>query len=144
MRSSVIRIGVVCGWIALGTFAAQGQTSSSPHLNPEAAKIKNPTEATADSVASGKKLFMFFCAACHGPGAKGDGGIYGAFGGGSPTNLTEDAWQRAMSDGEIFTVIRDGIQLVEMAGFKKRMTDPQIWDVVNFVRSVAEHPAAKK
>lgn len=142
MRSSAIRAGLVFGWIALAALVVQGQTGS-PHTNPDAAKIKNPTERTVDSVAAGKKLFIFYCAGCHGPGGKGDGGVYGAFGGGSPTNLTEDAWQRAMSDGEIFTAIRDGIGVVEMAGMKKRMTDAQLWDVVNFIRSIAERPAAK-
>ncbi len=138
MRASIVRVGLACGWFAIAALVVNAQ--SGPHRNAEAAKVKNPVERTADSIAAGKKSFQFYCAACHGPGGKGDGGVYGAFGGGSPTNLTDDEWQRAMSDGEIFAVIRDGIGYVEMAGYKKKMTDPQIWEVVNFIRSVAEKP----
>ena len=138
---TAIRVGLACGWFAIAVCAVNVQ--SGPHRNAEAAKLNNAVERTADSIAAGKKSFQFYCAGCHGPGAKGDGGVYGAFGGGSPTNLTDDEWQRAMSDGEIFAVIRDGIGYVEMTGYKKKMTDRQIWEVVNFIRSVAEKPSTR-
>lgn len=138
MRASVVGAGLACGCLTIAALVVNAQ--SGPHRNTEAAKLNNPVERTADSIAAGRKSFQFYCAGCHGPGAKGDGGVYGAFGGGSPTNLTDDEWQRAMSDGEIFAVIRDGIGYVEMTGYRKKMTDQQIWEVVNFIRSVAEKP----
>lgn len=141
MKASVVRGGLVCGWFGIAALVVHAQ--SEPHRNPEAAKLKNPVERTADSIAAAKKSFQFHCAGCHGPGAKGDGGVYGAFGGGSPTNLTDDEWQRAMSDGEIFAVISDGIGYVEMSPYKKKMSEQQIWEIVNFIRSVAEKPTSR-
>lgn len=145
MRSSLMCVVVASGWLAMTALVfAQGGPTSPARRIPEAVGIKNPNPPTADSVPSGKKLFIFFCASCHGPGGKGDGGVYGAFGGGSPTNLTEDEFQSVMTDGEIFWAIRNGIGLVEMAGFSKRITDPQIWDIVNFIRSIAEKPRSSR
>lgn len=140
MRSSLMCVGLASGWLAMTAmvFAAGAQTSPARRIPLEAQTIKNPSAPTAESVASGRRLFVFHCALCHGPGGKGDGG--GGGGGGSPTNLTEHEWQSVMTDGEIFTAIRDGLGIIEMAEYKKKMTDPQIWDVVNFVRSVAEKP----
>ena len=145
MRSSLMCVGLASGWLAMTAivFASGAQTATLRRI-PEAVGIKNPTAPTPESVPNGKKLFVFFCAACHGPGGKGDGGIYGAFGGGSPTDLTDDEFQSVMTDGEIFWAIKEGIGLVEMGGMKKRMTDPQIWDIVSFVRSLGGKPLTSR
>jgi mono/diheme cytochrome c family protein len=41
------------------------------------------------------------------------------------------------SDGEIFAVIRDGAgPKFDMKGYKSKMTEPDIWNVVNYIRSL--------
>ena len=55
----------------------------------------------------------------------------------APPNLTDDKWDRGSTDGEIFLVIRDGAgPKFDMKGYKSKMTEPDIWNVVNYLRSV--------
>jgi len=41
--------------------------------NPEAAKVKNPVAASAESTSAGKRVYTRMCSRCHGPEGKGDG-----------------------------------------------------------------------
>jgi mono/diheme cytochrome c family protein len=110
---------------ALG--AAQG--------NPDAAKVKNPVAASAESIAAGKAAFAKNCRFCHGADAKGNGPM--APQGTHPSDLTDAKWDRGSTDGEIFAVIRDGAgPKFDMKGYKSKMTEQEMWNVVNFLRSV--------
>ena len=106
--------------------------------NAEAAKLKNPVPGDAVSIEDGKKLYSRHCASCHGPAGKGDGGM--ALSGGTPANLTDETWDHGSSDGEIFVVIRDGTS-TDMESYKEKLTEKQIWNLVNFIRSIGPKPA---
>jgi mono/diheme cytochrome c family protein len=99
------------------------------------AKPTNVVEADAASIAAGKKLFGSNCASCHGETAQGDGKA-GRTLNPKPPSLVDATWIHGSSDGEIFTVIRDGVKDTGMKGFASRMTTHQIWDVVNYLRSI--------
>jgi mono/diheme cytochrome c family protein len=121
----VLTAVLVVAGAAIG--AAQG--------NPEAAKLKNPVAASAESVAAGKAAFAKNCRFCHGADAKGDGPM--APKDTHPSNLTDAKWDRGSTDGEIFAVIRDGAgPKFDMKGYKSKMTDTEMWNIVNFLRSV--------
>ena len=104
----------------------------------EAEKLKNPVPSDAASIEEGKKLYGRHCASCHGPTGKGDGGM--ALSGGTPANLTDETWDHGSSDGEIFVVIRDGTSS-DMESYKEKLTEKQIWNLVNFIRSIGPKPA---
>ncbi|HET8678455.1 MAG TPA: c-type cytochrome [Blastocatellia bacterium] len=104
-----------------------------PRRNAEAQKIKNPVAGDAESVEAGKKLYQRHCASCHGPQGKGDGGM--ALSGGTPSDLTDDTWDYGSTDGEIFVSIRDGVSS-DMLAYKDKLDEKQIWQVVNFIRSI--------
>jgi mono/diheme cytochrome c family protein len=106
--------------------------------NPAAAKITNPVAATPESVASGRRTYRRLCALCHGREGKGDGG--GAGGGGVPADLTAGKWTYGSSDGEIFTVIHDGTS-ADMQGYSEQLSDTDIWNLVNYIRTLSAHPA---
>jgi mono/diheme cytochrome c family protein len=95
----------------------------------------NPVSVDATSIATGKKLFLSNCASCHGESAQGDGKMAGQLNP-KPANLADETWTHGSSDGEIFAVIRDGIRNTGMKAFGSRMTAHQIWDVVNYLRSI--------
>ena len=103
--------------------------------NPEAAKNKNPVAASADSTAAGKRVYTRMCSRCHGPEGKGDGTAATA----PVPDLTDAASDYGSSDGEIFGVIHDGVS-ADMDGYAARLSDTDIWNVVNFVRSVGAKP----
>jgi mono/diheme cytochrome c family protein len=122
---------------------AQPSTSSqaaSPHgegthTHAAAAKIPNPVKANEASIAVGEKLYATHCAACHGPKGAGDGVQASKFTP-RPSNLADAQWKHGPSDGEIFTVIRNGIPKTSMSTFSKKIAERETWDVVNFIRSL--------
>lgn len=64
---------------------------------------------------------------------KGDGGGAGA--GGQPADLTDGTWDFGSTDGEIFSVIRDGTS-ADMESYGERIAEREIWNLVNFIRSI--------
>jgi cbb3-type cytochrome c oxidase subunit III len=100
--------------------------------NPEAAKVKNPIAQSAEAIAAGKRVYTRMCSRCHGPEGKGDGTAASA----AVPDLTDATWDYGASDGEIFAVIHDGVS-TDMDGYAARLSDAEIWNVVNYVRSVA-------
>jgi cbb3-type cytochrome c oxidase subunit III len=121
---------ITCAW-----FVVQAQT---PKRNSEAQKLKNPVPGDAESIEAGRLLYKRHCASCHGPNAKGDGGM--ALSGGTPSDLTDEAWDYGSTDGEIFTAIREGVS-ADMLAYKEKLNDKQIWQVINYLRSLG--PKAK-
>lgn len=105
------------------------------HTHAAAAKIVNPVKPDEPSIAAGQKLYGAHCVACHGPKGAGDG-IQASKFTPRPSNLVDAQWKHGPSDGEIFTVIRNGIPKTSMLSFAKKMTARQTWDVVNFMRSL--------
>ncbi len=99
--------------------------------NPDAARVKNPVTASPESIAAGKRVYTRMCGRCHGAEGKGDGTAATA----PVPDLTDDTWDYGGSDGEIFTVVHDGVS-ADMDGYAARLSDTDIWNVVNFVRSV--------
>ena len=124
--------------IALAAYGVQDHqhpAEGGAHQHPEAAKLKNPVASNAESIAAGQKLYAKNCASCHGESGKGDGKM-GAQLKPLPTNLTDTEWKHGSTDGEIFTVVREGIRTTTMKSFKSKMTEHELWDVVNYVRSL--------
>jgi len=130
--NSIVCLALAAFSVAFFVAVAVGQR------NAEAAKLKNPVAADPASVEDGKKLYSRHCASCHGPAGKGDGGM--ALSGGTPANLTDETWDHGSSDGEIFVVIRDGTS-TDMESYKEKLTEKQIWNLVNFIRSIGPKPA---
>jgi mono/diheme cytochrome c family protein len=125
--------------------AVPGQAASQdhppiPHRHPDAQKLESPSAATPESVKAGAGLYAKHCAPCHGPNGLGNGRLaagmaaYGA----RPSDLTDDTWQHGGSEGEIFTLIRDGLGSdSQMPAYATRLSDSDIWQVVQFVRSLS-------
>ena len=75
------------------------------------------------------------CAFCHGKDATGNGPL--APKGTTPSNLIDANWDRGETDGEIFLVARDGAgPKFEMKGLKGKISDQDLWNVVNYLRSI--------
>jgi mono/diheme cytochrome c family protein len=114
--------------------------ASGAHQHPQAAKLKNPVAADAMSIAAGEKLYAAQCAGCHGETGTGDGSM-GADLNPRPSNLADADWKHGATDGEMFTVIRDGVKNTGMKSARAKLTTHQLWDVVNYVRSLGpKHP----
>ena len=131
--SMLVTIGATS--LALGV-GLSAQHDEKTHRHADAAKLKNPVAASAESIASGRKLYDRHCSECHGDTGKGDG-MAGEGLDEKPSNLVDAEWEHGSTDGEIFVVIRDGAgPKSEMKPFAKKIPERQIWDVVNLVRSL--------
>jgi len=108
------------------------------HRHPAAAALKNPVAANATSIAAGKAIYDKQCAGCHGDAGTGDGAM-GEELNPKPANLADADWKHGSTDGEIFVVIRDGVKSTGMKPYARKITQHQIWDVVNYVRTLAAH-----
>lgn len=105
-----------------------GQEESEPQVNP--------IEMSDDSVRAGRRVFGRFCRSCHGMRADGQGMT--APSGSRPANLVDDQWDHGSTDGEIFTVIREGVPpAYDMDAWEGRITDDDIWNIINFLRDLA-------
>jgi mono/diheme cytochrome c family protein len=100
--------------------------------------LKNPVAADARSIAAGKQVFDKQCASCHGDHGKGDGPM-GEELNPRPADLSDADWKHGSTDGDIFTVVHDGVKNTGMRAFGHKMTAHQMWDVVNYVRSLGPH-----
>jgi mono/diheme cytochrome c family protein len=111
------------------------QSFATAQGNPEAAKIKNPIAPTADSIGAGKKAYAR-CASCH--GINGDGGPGNDLIPAAPS-LVDETWDHGSSDGEIFDNIKNGVPPdFNMVPFKDQLKDEEIWNLVNYIRSIAK------
>jgi mono/diheme cytochrome c family protein len=140
-----MRVIFACGLLVALSFPSQQEPQKQAEEKPaaaveakstaEAGKLANPVKATPSSIAAGQKAYGFDCAMCHGKEGAGDGDLaadmklklrdYRA-----PDSL------KGMTDGEIYTIIDKGKG--QMTGEEGRMKPEQIWNVVNYVRSLAK------
>ena len=103
---------------------------------------RNPVPSTPKSIAAGKRAYDANCAACHGNMAQGavKAGIALSIieeqGGKQAPDLTDAQWDHGSSDGEIFRVIKRGLPPTMMAGFDGRISDADIWSLVNYLRTL--------
>jgi high-affinity iron transporter len=120
--------------ISLAAQPATRGTSGAPASG--AAKITNPVKPGPASTAAGKTFYDAQCASCHGTTGKGDGKMAAMMTPPKPSDLTDGTWKHGGTDGEIFAVIRDGAKGTAMRGYAARMKTEDMWNVVNYVRSL--------
>jgi mono/diheme cytochrome c family protein len=112
--------------------------------DPKARAVKNPVPSTPASIKAGLAVYNMNCRQCHGLRLKGDGPL--APKNPKPSDLTDDKWDHGSSDGEIFAVIWNGAPepMSEMKPMKDTLADRDVWNVVNFIRSMGPKPVATK
>ena len=130
--SSALIPALALALVALVTVPVGAQN---PGGSPEGKKMKNPAASSPESIKAGQATFQKNCRFCHGADAKGNGPM--APEGTKPSDLTDATWDRGSTDGEIFLVIQNGAgPKFDMKGYKSKLTEPEIWNVVNYVRSL--------
>jgi mono/diheme cytochrome c family protein len=108
--------------------------SAAAKIPPEALKVVNPVKPTAASLAVAKKKYGYDCAMCHGVDGDGKGDLAVDMKLKMP-DYRDPAALKSVTDGEMFYVEAD------------RLKDEDIWNLVNYIRSVAKNskpPAAEK
>ncbi len=109
------------------------QQSASP--SADASTLTNPITPTPESQARARSLYKMDCAMCHGENGNGKGDLVGDMGL-TLKNLHDPATLKDRSDGELFTLIKDGKGKMPSEG--DRAKPDEIWNLVVLVRSFAK------
>jgi mono/diheme cytochrome c family protein len=130
---------VVIAAVAITAAAALPSAQSKPGAKP--AGKKNPVAATAASIKAGQQVYNKQCRHCHGLRGRGDGPM--APKDPKPADLTDAKWDYGSTDGDLFTVIWNGVPKPksEMVGMKDTLEEKDVWNVVNYVRSIGPKTA---
>jgi mono/diheme cytochrome c family protein len=135
-----VATAIVLATAALMGALADVSAQATPGGNPKAAAVKNPVAANANSINRGRQAYMKACRHCHGPKGLGDGPL--APKNSNPANLTDGEWKYGSSDGEIFSIIANGVGGdSEMKGLRSELTTTDMWNIVNYLRSIGPQPA---
>jgi mono/diheme cytochrome c family protein len=95
-------------------------------------KMSNPVKADAESLATGKEVWVKHCQSCHGKTGNGDGSKAAQLKT-APADFTKSDFQ-SQSDGALFYKTLEGRE--DMPSFKKKIADQDdIWAVINYMRS---------
>jgi copper resistance protein D len=139
MRGVWTLLIVGCALLFLSVAVAAQKKGGDPKL----AALKNPVPLNAASIKAGQAVYAKNCRHCHGLRGKGDGPL--APKNPKPADLTDDKWDHGSSDGEIYTLILNGAPapMSEMKPMKGTLSPTQIWQVVNYIRSIGAQAAAK-
>ena len=118
------------GWSAVGQWEAE-QKAAAEKYGPIFAKYRgmdlNAVAADKDANAMGQRLFLTYCAQCHGADAKGAKGF---------PNLTDNDWLYGGEPDTIKTTVLGGRQGM-MPPFGPALGADGVKDVANFVRSLS-------
>jgi cytochrome c oxidase cbb3-type subunit III len=97
----------------------------------------NPVPYAPASIARGKTYFLQNCQSCHDEDGRARSAAVAI-----AADLTDpDRWKFGTSDAQVFKTIRNGAAEA-MPPFGTDLKDEQIWDVVNFIRSIG--PESKR
>jgi mono/diheme cytochrome c family protein len=117
---------LISGAFALSAYRS-GPIPTSGHT------LQNPVPASDPLLLqSASDVFNAQCASCHGASGQGTNTDEHGHSGGD-RDLTASQTQQ-MSDGDLYTIITDGIGGTEMPAFGIALTDEQRWALVNLIR----------
>ena len=122
--------------VAFGlVFVAMAQDGvREPGPFPPAQTLKNPFEFGEASARAGKRVYDRYCITCHASDGKGSKDMETELPIALP-DFTDGQWKYGKTDGEIFTIVRDGTSL-GMEPFKSSIDERSMWHIVNYLRSL--------
>lgn len=96
--------------------------------------MDNPVEADNQSLRIGQSLYRRNCRSCHGAEGSGDGREAADL----ETTLRDFGSEEVQNqtDGELFFKTSEGRN--EMPGFKADLIEEDIWNIINFIRTLKE------
>ncbi len=126
--------------------ASQPAPSSTPAPKPEPTPEPGPTptpEPIVGDAGRGAKTYATYCASCHGPTGGADTALAAALVP-KPAAHSDGNVMNGLSDAYLFKVIQQGGAAVGkapiMAPWGGSLDDAQIWDLVAFIRTLANPP----
>ncbi len=97
--------------------------------------VQNPHPGDKASIARGKALFAIHCEVCHGPNGQGGGPVGQYFN--PPPPVLNAQLLKGLDDTFLFGVLTDGFG--RMPRMTENLSVNQRWDVINYLRTLAQH-----
>jgi len=94
----------------------------------------NPYHDQTDAIAAGRRVFVDHCAHCHGEDAEGTK---------KRPSLRTSRVQQEATEGDLYWLLRNGSMGYGMPTWGK-LGDPQIWQVVTYLRSLHVDQASSR
>ncbi len=119
----------------MATYATEHETPRAPE---PFLKMTNPVPQTTDTLQEAKSLYENRCSKCHGSNGDGKGSATKDMDV-TPRNYTTKALMETIPDGQLFWIICYGSDpdITEMKGYKKKLSEEQMWSLVHYIRSFA-------
>ncbi len=136
------RFAVLCVLLAWGLIGCKPKSAAETKIPQEEVDRKNPIASNPPSLSEGKRLYgATDCALCH--GKDGDGRGVEA----KDINMNLHDWRKPESlahftDGELYYLILKGKG--RMPAYDGRETPEQVWQIVNYMRSMSANGDAPK
>lgn len=118
--------------------ASEGPRQPGPH--PPSQALQNPFEPTEASVRRGSAVYRNLCISCHGLDGRGQTDATESLPV-KPSDFTDGKWKYGATDGEIFSLIRDGAP-PNMLPFEDKISEERTWHLVNYLRALAGREGA--
>ncbi len=96
---------------------------------------RNPLPPTAQNVAAGRKQFQSYCTSCHGETGRNEGVLFAEHMS-PPVPRLDSAPVQRYSDGQLRSVIANGISPSGMPAWKSVLDDSDTWRIVLYIRSL--------
>ena len=122
------RVASILGGLAILTAGVSAQVDVRI-----ASGARNPLAGDPAAARQGAVLFRQECTFCHGAGARG--GMRGP-------DLTTGSWTHGGADADVATTILDGVAGTAMP--PNKLTEQEIWQIVAYLRTLEQPPAAAK
>lgn len=125
---------MIAAVFTLSLVGCGGKRAADETIPQEEVDRKNPVAADAASIAAGKQAYdATDCAICHGKEGEGKGPVSRDV----PMNLHDwrkPDWTGKFTDGELSYIILKGKG--RMPKYSDRETPDQVWQIVNYIRSM--------
>lgn len=138
MNITNIGSAVLCATILAWPSMVPAGEFKTPAAPEEVAKLANPIPPTSEALKDAPGIYENKCSKCHGD--KGDGKGSATKGlDVKPRNYTDKNLMEKIPDGQLFWIIANGSDpdATEMAGYKKKLSEEQMWVLVRYIRSFA-------
>lgn len=118
------------------TLAPKGYATNFAPMAAEAAAARSPIDATPENLALGERMYGIYCTPCHGDGVNlgplAAPGRVPAI----PVLSGADGRLKNLSDGWVYSTIRNGSVSQIMPPYGYMMTEYEMWSVVLYMRTL--------
>jgi mono/diheme cytochrome c family protein len=132
--AAILLVGIVgCKASSPGKLETKTMTFAKHHIFVGNKSQKNPLPDTPQTLADGKEAFSHYCVACHGMDGQSTGVPFADHISPPIPSLASPDVQ-SYSDGQLKSILDNGIQPSGMPGSKGTLNDEELWSIVLFLR----------